>query len=207
VDVGDALRARRMSRSFDGTEVAEPRLAGLCEAALRAPTAGHARGVELVVLAGRAGVARYLEAATDEQWRATAPAAAGLARAGGCVLAVCDPAAYAARYAEPDKRGSGLDDPSAWPVPYWYGDAAFATMSLLLLCEAERLDACFLGAFRNEGAVLAAVGAPDGRRLFGAVLVGRADGAGARAASLDRAGPTRADRVVRGAYPDARSAR
>jgi len=200
MDVRDALRRRRMTRDFDGTELDEDRLASLCDDALRAPTAGHARGVELVVLAGATGVARYLEAATDDDWRASSPRAAGFASAGGAVVVLCDPPAYAARYAADDKAAAGLGDEAAWPVPYWFGDAAFATMALLLLAEADGLAACFLGAFRREPEVLSALDAPKGRRHFGAVLLGHAAPTEARSASLDRAGPPRADRVVRGGF-------
>lgn len=200
MDVREALRRRRMTRSFDGTELSEPALAALCDDALRAPTAGHARGVEAVVLAGRAGVERYLHAATDADWRAASARSQGLALAGGAVVVLCDPGAYLARYAAKDKAGSGLEDPAAWPVPYWFGDAAFATMALLLLAEADGLAACFLGAFRREPEVLGSLGAPGGRRLFGAVLLGRAAPDEARSASLDRGGPSRAERVVLGGF-------
>jgi nitroreductase len=200
MDVRDAMRRRRMTRAFDGTELTEDRLGSLCEDALRAPTAGHARGVEAVVLAGSAGVRRYLEAATDEGWRAASARAAGFAAAGGAVVVVCDPGAYTSRYAADDKAPAGLAEAAAWPVPYWFGDAAFATMALLLLAEADGLAACFLGVFRHETDVLAALSAPEGRRLFGAVLLGRAAATQARSVSLDRPGPTRGARVVRGGF-------
>ena len=200
MDVREALRRRRMTRAFDGRELSEGVLAALCADALRAPTAGHTRGVEAVVLSGTTGVGRYLAVATDEAWRSSSRAA-GLGAAGGAVVVLCDPGAYAARYAEEDKSSSGLSDPASWPVPYWYGDAAFATMALLLLAEEAALAACFLGAFRHEAAVLAEVRAPAGRRLFGTVLLG-GRGAGAPSSSLAREGPSRTDRVVRGGFSD-----
>ena len=130
-----------MTRSFDGTEIAEHMLVELCAESLRAPTAGNVRGVRAVVLAGRSGAREYLQAATDAQWRAASTRAPGLALAGGAVVIVSSPLAYAARYAEPDKSASGLGDPAAWPIPYWHADAAFATMALLLLAEDAGLSA------------------------------------------------------------------
>ncbi len=197
MDVRDALRRRRMTRAFDGGELEEPELVELCTEALRAPTAGHARGVRTVVLAGQAGVHDYLAAATDAEWRASSSRAPGLAMAGGAVVIVCDPSAYATRYADDDKAASGLGDLDAWPLPYWHTDAAFATMSLLLLIEDAGLSACFLGAFRRHREVLGLVNAPSGTELFGTVLVGRASAAQAPSGSLRRPGPTRAERVVR----------
>jgi nitroreductase len=189
-----------MVRSFDGTELGEDELCALCADAMYAPTAGHSRGVEAVVLAGRSGTQRYLDAATDADWRARSPRAPGLARAGGAILVVCSPAAYAARYAAGDKSSSRLGDEAAWPVPYWYGDAGAFAMALLLLAEERGRAACFLGAFRNAPQVLLEVDAPSDRRLYGAVLVGVADGADVRSASLARPGATRVERVVRGRF-------
>ncbi len=187
-----------MVRDFDGTELGEDRVAALCEDALFAPTAGNARGVELVVLAGGDGVRRYLAASTDEAWRSSAPRAAGLAAAGAVVVVVSDPSAYVARYGEADKASSGLSDLGAWPVPYWHGDAAFATMALLVLAESDGLAACFLGAFRARADVLALLGAADRYELFGAVLLGGAAAEQRPSPSLTRPGLTRAQRVHRG---------
>ena len=128
------------------------------------------------MLAGAAGVAP-LPACRDGRGRG------GRARRGrrdssapgGAVVVVCDPGAYLARYAAPDKAGSGLDDATAWPVPYWFGDAAFATMALLLLAEEDGLAGLLprsVSATRQPSSPT--LGAPSGRRLFGAVLLGHA---------------------------------
>lgn len=197
MELRDALARRRMVRDFDGRELGAEELAALAAEALRAPTAGHARGVELAVLAGTDGVARYLAAATDAHWRARSPRAPGLARAGGVVAVLCEPAAYARRYAEADKAASGLGDVDRWAVPYWFGDAGAATMALLLLAVDRGLGACFLGAFRREADVLDLVAARDGQRLYGAVLLGGAAATQVASASLRRDGPTRTERVRR----------
>jgi nitroreductase len=201
VDVREALRTRRMTRAFDGTEVPEATLTDLCEEAMRAPTAGHARGVDVAVLAGTVGVRRYLDEATDATWRATSPRAAGLSAAGGAVVVACRPERYAARYAASDKARSGLGEVERWPVPYWFGDAGAFTMALLLLAEAEGHAACFLGAFRRHREVLDALGAPSDAVLFGAVLVGTPLLTQTRSSSLERPGPSRAARVGRGQFP------
>jgi nitroreductase len=91
-------------------------------------------------------------------------------------------------------RGGGE---AAWPVPYWFGDAAGAVMALLLLATAEGLGACFLGNFRGEAELLPALGVPAGWRLYGAVLLGHPDGADPPSPSLSRPGPSRAARVHR----------
>ena len=189
------LRRRSMTRSFADRAVDPELLRRLCEAAMSAPSAGNSRGVQAVVLTGQARD-RYWLAATDEDWRATSRRFAGMLRAGAVVLLLCNPEVYTARYAEEDKASSGLGDEAAWPVPYWFGDAAFAAMALLLGAEAAGLGAAFLGTFRNEDAVLEAVGRHRPARLFGTVLLGHHDGQDQPSASLSRAVPSKAERVT-----------
>ena len=192
------------------------RLLGL---ALRAPTAGNTRGTAWLVLTG-SETAAYWDHTTTLDWRERSRRWAGLRRAPVIVLALTSPDAYVARYGEPDKARTGLrlggdaskptgergrgpalgSDAAAWPVPYWFGDAAFGTMSLLLGATAEGLGACFLGNFRGEVSLLGALGVPQGWRLFGAVLVGHPDGGDHPSASLRRSGPRDPERVHRGRW-------
>ncbi len=180
-----------MVRSFSERPVPAEILDRLLDDALRAPTAGNARGVAWVVLRGPEETARYWSGATTEPWRASARRWAGLSRAPVIALALASPSAYVMRYREPDKARAAADvelgnAEAAWPVPYWYGDAAFGVMTLLLGATSEGLGACFLGNFRQERTVLSALGVPEGWRLFGTVLLGYPDGGDPRSASLDR---------------------
>ncbi len=105
------------------------------------------------------------------------------------------------RYGEADKAALGPVDlglgssADAWAVPYWMGDAAFGVMSALLAAVDEGLGACMLGNFRGEAALASALGVPDGWRLFGAVALGRPDGADHRSPSLDRPVPVGVGRL------------
>jgi nitroreductase len=89
------------------------------------------------------------------------------------VLAYADPPAYEARYREPDKVRSDGEDVE-WVVPFWFVDAGFAVMTLLLGATAAGIGASFLGNFRGEEALRSALGVPDDRRWLGAVLLGEA---------------------------------
>ena len=64
----------------------------------------------------------------------------------------------------------------AWPVPYWYGDAAFGVMAALLGAVDAGLGACILGAFRGEAELARVIGVPAEWRLFCAVVLGHPDG-------------------------------
>lgn len=191
MEVSDAARRRRMVRSFSERPVPAEVLDRLFRDALRAPTAGNSRGTAWVVLEGPEQTRRYWESATTDAWRARSRRWPGLSRAPVVAVAVALPDAYVARYGEPDKAHAASDvglgrSAGSWPVPYWFGDAAFGVMTLLLAATSEGLGSCFLGNFRSEEAVLASLDAPKGWRLFGAVVLGHPDGDDPRSASLDR---------------------
>ena len=193
MELGELLAQRRMVRSFDGTPVDTGWLSELCAQALWAPTAGNSAGVRFHVV-GPTFTAQYFGVATDEAWRTNARRAEGLQRAGAVVLVTSRRAEYVARYAEADKRNSGLDDESNWPIPYWHTDAAMATMALLLLIEESGWQAALWGNFRHEAAILRWAGIDD-EDLFATVLIGRADGNDVASSSLARDVPSRESRV------------
>jgi len=163
-----------MTRNFCGSSVDASLVDQVLAAALRAPSAGFAQGVDLVVLQGPERRARFWELASDPRWRSSGGRAAGLMAAPVLVLPVAEPAAYAARYADADKSASGLAglEPETWPVPYWLVDTAFAVMLLLLAAEGAGLGSLFFRLHGDPDAVLAGLGVPPGRCAIGAVALG-----------------------------------
>jgi nitroreductase len=202
VELHQALLARRMCRSFSHRPVPPAVLDRILRAALRSPTAGNTAGTAWVVLEGPERTSPFWAATTDEAWRSANPAwASGLMRAPVVLLSYTSPVSYLARYEEPDKARSGLGAAhSAWPVPYWYGDAAFGVLAVLLGAVDAGLGACLLGNFRGEEQVASTLGVPGGWRLFGAVALGHPDGLDHRSASLDRPVPEPGRRIHRGRW-------
>jgi nitroreductase len=202
VELHEVIRRRAMCRSFADDPVDATVLEGILAGALSGPTAGNTQGTSWVVLQGTPQTATYWDATTDETWRTQNPEwFSGLARAPVVLLAYASPAAYVARYAEPDKGDTELGArPEAWPVPYWYGDAAFGVMAVLLGAVDAGLGACVLGNFRGEDELSSGLGVPAHWRLFCAVLIGTPDGKGHRSASLDRGGPDRGARIHHGRW-------
>jgi nitroreductase len=190
-DFGDVVRSRRMVRAFATEPVLDDSLARVCDAALRAPSAGNAQGLDLLVVTEPA---RYWEITLAEpatfRWQ-------GLLAAPLLIVPITDPSAYASRYSETDKRDTGLGDVEAWAVPYWWVDGGMAVEAMLLAAVAEGLGACFFGLFEHERAVLDAFGVPADRRALGTVALGHPlpDTPG-RSASR----PKRPDRVHRGRW-------
>ena len=163
-----------MVRAYDGRAVDPAALERVLDAARRAPSAGNAQGMDLVVLAGPEETARYWDVALPAgparegfRWQ-------GLLAAPALVLPVVAPGAYAARYAEPDKAATGLRAVEAWPVPYWFVDGGMAVDAMLLAAAEEGLGAVFFGLFEREQVVLDALGVPGDRRGLGVVALGHA---------------------------------
>lgn len=199
MELADAIRRRRMVRSYDGRPLGPGVLDRMLEVAIRAPSAGFTQGWSFVVLEGPEDTHRF--------WRHTLPPGEregflwpGLLRAPAIVLPMSSRQAYLDRYAEPDKAGTGLHDGAAWPVPYWDVDCAFATMSLLLAAVDEGLGALFFAIFRGEADLLADLGVPATHRPIGAVAVGHAAHDDRPSASLARGRRPLGDVVHRGAW-------
>lgn len=202
MELHEAIRRRAMVRSFSAEPLGRDEVDLILKAALRSPTAGNTQGTAWIVLEGADQTALYFDATTDATWRARHKEwSAGLARAPVVLLAYSSPDAYVDRYAEEDKVAGGLGaSTSAWPVPYWVGDAAFGVMTVLLAAVDAGLGACVLGAFRGEAELAARLDVPAAWRLFCAVLLGHPDGADHRSASLDRDQPDPSERIHRGRW-------
>jgi nitroreductase len=171
VELDDAIRRRRMVRSFEDRPVPPDVVDAVLAHAVRAPSAGFSQGWAFVVLEGPEQTGAFWRAVTTPEWRASTRRA-GLLRAPVVVLPLAHRQDYLDRYAEPDKAGSGLDRAEAWPVPYWLIDTAFATMLMLLSAGDAGLGAAFVGIFRGEAHLLASLGVPEGYRPIGAVALG-----------------------------------
>jgi nitroreductase len=201
MELHETIRRRAMVRSFAGDPVDPAVVDRLLQAALRSPTAGNTGATAWLVLDGETQTAQYWEATTDKAWRRTSRRWDGLRRAPVLLLAYVSSDAYLARYAEKDKASSGLGVATeAWAVPYWFGDAAFGVMAVLLAAVDAGLGACFFGNFRGEMTLATMLGVPDEWRLFGAVALGYADGADYPSPSLRRPHPPDEERIRRGRW-------
>jgi nitroreductase len=207
MELTEVLSRRRMTRNFSGRPLEAGVVEDLLTAALRAPSAGNTQGREFVVLEGDQ-TARYWDSTTDAGWRARSSRFAGLRRAPTVVLAFADPDAYVRRYREPDKAGgsTAADEPAgdggaaAWPVPFWFVDAGFSVMTILLGAVDRGVGAAFLGNFRGEAALRAGLGVPDRLRWLGAVLLGEAADPDPPTTSAARPRRTLEDCVRRGGW-------
>lgn len=160
-----------MCRTFRPEPVPSDVLDQIVDLAARSPSAGKTQGWHLVVLEGER-TARFWNHAFPADRRAGFQWP-GLFQAPVVALPFADPAAYVARYGEPDKAATGLGaDADAWPTPYWTVDASMAVMTLLLAAEDVGLGALLFAVFNGESDVRAELGVPAGLQLLGAIALG-----------------------------------
>jgi len=100
----------------------------------------------------------------------------GLRNAPLIVVPLASKKVYLDRYAEPDKGWTDRDE-SRWEAPYWYIDAAFASMLILLAAVDEGLGALFFGIFppQNVPLLLGRFGVPAEYEAIGAIAIGYPD--------------------------------
>ncbi len=104
----DAIRRRRMVRSFSGRRVPDDVVRRIIGAAVRAPTAGNTDGWAVVALRGPSETAAFWDATTTAEWRERSRRWPGLSLAPLVLAVMTSPGRYLDRYAEVDKATSGL---------------------------------------------------------------------------------------------------
>lgn len=158
-----------MVRNFEDRPIPPETIERLLANAQRGPSAGFSQGVDILALSDPADRDRF--------WRVVSPDAGfvgagwpGVYRAPLIIVPYAHQAAYLDRYAEPDK---GWVDRAVqrWPVPFWYVDAAFATMLVLLTAVDRELGALFFG-LRDAAALGEAFGVPPAFTPIGALAIG-----------------------------------
>lgn len=161
----EALRRRRMVRRHTGEPVPPGTAERVAAAALRAPSAGFAQGVSVILVSDRERIAAIAAACGEpanigsgrQPWLSTA----------GAILAICvEPGRYRDRYAEPGKDPAALE-----PIPWWWVDAGASLMGVLLAAVDEGLAAGFLGGHATGGA-RPLLGLPEEALLVGLVTLG-----------------------------------
>jgi nitroreductase len=184
MELSQAIKQRRMVRSFSPEPVPDDLIDTLISYARKAPSAGNTTGWAAITLTDQRSMSLLWDAVTDAEWRAMSDRWRGLSKAPAAIIMLTDPANYTGRYSMPDKYASGLGNPphgggeGAWDVPYWFVDAGYASMLIMLgACEAG-VGTLFLGNFRGERQLKEAFDIPDSWRYVGTILLGYDDGNG-----------------------------
>ena len=154
MDFSEVIRRQRMTRRFEQRPIDRALLDSILSTGQKAPSAGYAQGVSLVLLEGEQ---------TNTFWRCVDPLGRRKAETRPPVIVIpgYDKQAYLDRYAEPDKAASGLGVEGKWPVPFWIVDTSFAAMMVMLAATAAGLGCWFFGIFTGEGELLEELGVKD----------------------------------------------
>lgn len=166
----EVVRRRRMVRRFSRTPVPTEVLDRILDTGRRAPSAGFAQGLELLVLDTPETIAAFWDLTRDPEFGWDP----GDVAVGPTVLVIPLPDAsrYVQRYAESDKLAFGLDREERWPVAFWDVDAAMAAMLILLAAVDEGLAGWFFGITSGERALLERFGVPEPLRPIGIIGLG-----------------------------------
>jgi len=149
VEFSEAVRRRRMVRSYTHEPVDGEVVQRIVTTARRAPSAGFSQGQRFVVVTEPA-TRRAIADLADEPRYVAQGFAPWISVAPVHVVVCTAEDAYHRRYREPDKLqddGTEID----WPIPYWHTDAGASIMLLLLAAVDEGLGAGFLGVHRLQG--------------------------------------------------------
>jgi len=161
------VKKRKMVRTFVEDPVRPEVLQRILEHGQRGPSAGYTQGFEFLVLEGPEETGRFWEVTSGDQ-----PVLEGVRQAPVLIVPLASRKAYLDRYAEEDKGWADRDE-SRWPMPFWYIDAAFASMLMLLSAVEEKLGALFFGLYPPTlDAFKSAFGIPQEWEPIGAIALG-----------------------------------
>lgn len=168
MELSEAVRRRRMVRSYRPDPIEPAVLERILDTARRGPSAGYAQGQHFVVLTDQADRARLAELCGEARYVADG-FEPWLSRAPVHVIPCVRKADYETRYAAPDKATS--TPPEEWRVPFWWVDAGAALMLLLLATVDEGLAAGLLS-LADTAELRDFLGLPDDVAPLGLVTIG-----------------------------------
>jgi nitroreductase len=170
MELDDILRKRRSIRSYSDRRPEPALVAEIVDRARRAPTAGHAQGIDFLVLDEPAALRDLWDLTEDPDF--PTPEEEKDVRPPTVVLVWSDPQRYLRRYSAEDKIEFGMDTLEAWPVRFWDVDAGMAALQLMLVAIDRGLDTWFYGLSFGVEALQARFGVPEDRKLIGVVALG-----------------------------------
>jgi len=193
----DVVRKRKMVRSFEDRPIPRETVERIVANVQRAPSAGFSQGWGFLVLEGKEDTARYWDANWPKERRADW-GWPDLFNAPLLIVCLSNKTQYLARYAEPDKGWTDMDE-KRWPVPYWDIDTGMAALLGLLTAVDAGLGAVFFGVF-DQATLRQTFGIPDEYTAVGVVAVGYAKTKDRPSPSLKRGHRAPADVVRRGRW-------
>ena len=169
--VSGLLAQRRMVRNFTQKPLLPDQARGFINLARLSPRAGNTEGIRYSLLENE-NTDTYWEITMDENTKESFPWP-GLLNAPTLIIVWVNPSSYLQRYAEADKKRTGLgEDEKNWSTPYWWVDGGMAAMSILVAAESDNLGSLFFGIFSHEDALKKKYSIPEEYRAVGTIAIG-----------------------------------
>ena len=160
-----------MVRNFTQKPLLPDQARGFIDLARLSPRAGNTEGIRFSLLENEK-TDTYWEITMDENTKESFPWP-GLLNAPTLIIVWVNPSSYLQRYAEDDKKKTGLGgDAKNWSTPYWWVDGGMAAMSILVAAESDNLGSLFFGIFSHEDALKKKYSIPEEYRAVGTIAIG-----------------------------------
>ena len=141
------LKNRKIVRNYIDSNQIYPELKKISEYAIKIPTAGFSRGIEIIHISEKKNIEKMAKYSNEELYVAKG-FEKWLSKSISLFLIIINEEAYHKRYTEVDKNSS--TNSKDWPTPYWYVDAGAAMMNCMLLIEETGLKSGFLGSHNMD---------------------------------------------------------
>ena len=166
----ELLLNRRVVRNYLETNEEFPNLSDIPKLAIKIPTAGFSRGIEIISVENKKNIKKLAIYANEESYLKKGYGK-WLSNSKAIFLILINEQAYHERYKELDKQNQTSS--SNWSVPYWYVDAGAAMMNCMLLVEETGLKSGFLGSHNMEiQKIKSLLGIPEDIEILGFVTAG-----------------------------------
>lgn len=171
----EAVRTRRMVRSFEDRPIPYDVVGRILANAQRGPSSGFTQGFEFLVFHGPEQTSRFWQAVEVGREPGGPNDRPDLRCAPLIVVPFAHEQAYVERYLSPDKTGAGRRSGADFPAPYWFIDSGMAAMLILLTAVDAGLGGFYFSVGPNSRAIpkfCAALDIPAGYHPVGAIAVG-----------------------------------
>ena len=164
------LTNRRIVRNYIQSDEEYLELSKVADYAIKIPTAGFARGIEIVHVSNKENIMELAKLANEEsfvekgfdKW---------ISKSLSIYILLVNEKAYHERYAQMDKDNS--TNSSSWDTPYWYVDAGAAMMNCMLLIEEIGLKSGFLGSHNMKiDNIKSLISIPENYKILGFITAG-----------------------------------
>jgi len=141
------LRNRKIVRNYKESKLEFHQLSEVAEHAIKIPTAGFSRGIEIVHISEKENIITIAKYSNEDSYVAKG-FEKWISKSLSLFLIIINTEAYHDRYRQLDKKHATNSED--WSIPYWFVDAGASMMNCMLLIEEIGLKSGFLGSHNMD---------------------------------------------------------